>query len=101
MKKENNGYITQIFDGSADCPMSGLVVCPTKLSALFSYKKFLEKAKEDDSLKVIIPYSKLYYFGYVDEDYNLKVCDKTCVATPKTVDDEINGILSTLEEKGE
>ncbi len=101
MKKENNGYITQIFDVSSGSPMSALVVCPTKLSALFSYKKFLDSAEKDEALKVIAPYSKLYYHGYVDEDYNLKVCEKTCVATPKTVDNEINGILSTLEEKGE
>ena len=41
-KRENNGYITQIFDGTSDTPISGLVVCPNKLSALVSYKKFLE-----------------------------------------------------------
>lgn len=101
MKKENNGFITQIFDSTSSTPMSGLVVCPSKLSALISYKKFLENSEKDDSMKVIAPFSKLYFFGFVDSDYELQVCKKYCVATPKTVDDEIKGILAILEKEGE
>ena len=63
-RKENNGYITQIFDGTSGTPISGLVVCPNKLSALVSYKKFLENSEKDDSMKVIAPYSKLIYHGF-------------------------------------
>lgn len=99
-KKENNGYITQIFDGTSGTPISGLVVCPNKLSALVSYKKFLENSEKDDSMKVIAPYSKLVYHGFVDDDFGLSVCNPQTVATAKTVENEINGILSVLDKEG-
>lgn len=100
-RNDNNGYITQIFDGTSDTPISGLVVCPNKLSALISYKKFLENSEKDDSMKVIAPYSKLICHGTVDNSFALSVCNPLTVATAKTVDNEINGILSVLDKEGD
>lgn len=100
-KNEHNGYITQIFDCTSGTPISGLVVCPNKLSALHSYKKFLENSEKDDTMKVLAPYSKLVYHGFVDDDFALSVCHPQTVATSKTVDNEINGILSTIDIEGD
>lgn len=100
-KQENNGYITQIFDGTSGTPISSLVVCPNKLTALVSYKKFLENSENDESMKVIAPYSKLVYHGYIDFDYGIQSCNPITVATSKNVDEEISGILSVLDKQGE
>lgn len=100
-KQENNGYITQIFDGTSGSPISSLVVCPNKLTALVSYKKFLENSEKDESMKVIAPYSKLVYHGYIDFDYGIQSCHPVTVATAKTIDNEINGILSVLDKEVE
>ena len=100
-KKENNGYITQIFDYTSGTPISGLVVCPNKLSALVSYKKFLENSEKDEAMKVIAPYSRLVYHGFVDDNFALSVCTPHTIATAKTVDSEISGILSVLDKEGD
>ena len=96
---KNNGIIVQIFDLSSETPISPLVVCPNKLSALMSYKKFLQESEKDEARKVLAPYTGLFYFGVVEDDYNISACQKSQICNPKRVDEEINYILSKIEEK--